>query len=127
MKTYEIHVLGPIDLWEGWTPISWKDRKNPPEILLSAVGEFIDLNAVIKQAQFDVFHLSDAFKRAGWEGDGHWWMAPVVLLGSDYYQGGEWQYAVKQGNNGTTFLATPMDDTPSTRPVAIVDLAQYRG
>jgi hypothetical protein len=99
-----VYSTGPIDIWEGWTPLR--------QLLLRPEQEWTEW--VWPQ------EIAHRWKRAqqiarqiGWEGDirggffsdvGGPWVCPLPL--GDYSN--EYLIAWKQDNNGQTFIASPV-------------------
>lgn len=87
-----VYALGPIDWWLGWCPFTTLIRafeSDPVSLDLDRV-----FNLVVTAAW--------GFTRAGWEGDGRWYLSAVP---ND--EGGpecDLLLAVKQSNNGSTFV-----------------------
>jgi len=86
-----VYGLYAIDYWDGWTDLN-EVRRNPSEY------GFDDLDGTLA-------NVAKAARAAGWEGDGPWRCAPLPLHDS----GGrcDWMFAVKQSNNGTTWIVSP--------------------
>jgi len=92
-----VYMLPPVDFWQGWTPEhSWPKADDDP-FPEYGVGdeEADDLAVAMKLAA-----------RCGWEGDGEWRMAglPRADVAAPTYM-----LAVKQQNNGTTFVVSPYE------------------
>lgn len=92
-----VYELPPVDFWQGWTPASrWPKAEDDP-FPEYGVGEdeADDLAVAMKMAT-----------RCGWEGDGEWRMAglPRADVAAPTYM-----LAVKQYNNGTTYVISPYE------------------
>lgn len=85
MKILYVHKIAPIDFWEGW---------QDPRTL-----SFGDIKERVAQAL-------EAAREDGWEGDGHPRFSMIPAGDGD--PGCEVIVAVKQSNNGTTFVVAPM-------------------
>jgi hypothetical protein len=96
MTKLHVYVLGPIDFWEGWIA---------PETL-GASGNF----EVSAWHPDDVLARLDEAKKAasaaGWEGDGDFHLSMLPMRDSHQCEA---LVAIKQGNNGTTFIITPFE------------------
>jgi hypothetical protein len=91
-----IYYLPPIDWWEGWTTLEGLSRSLEPD-------EFFD--PVVEVATF-MLRAAPLFVKAGWEGDGTWRAAPLPVF-DEGVQLRSFLVAVKQSNNGSTFVASP--------------------
>ena len=126
-RTVYVYSSGPIDHWDGWTPMS--------EFLRGLVGLELANKAPFTVAAFLAFTLKAAHaiaKEPGyyWEGDvrgsfGELSMQDyeenmyVALPSGDFPRNlSELSIAWKQDNNGSTFLV-------SNRPLAIQDDEEY--
>lgn len=91
----KVYVMGPIDYWEGW---------NSPNELASSM--YREASAWGPDDVRDrLFAAEDAARAAGWEGDGkaHFSMLPIDDVSCEIV------VAIKQANNGTTFIVTPFE------------------
>lgn len=108
-----VYTVGPIDHWPGWLTGKQLGKALRRERLVLQ-GKAYSRHAV--QLMENLFRK--AFVTAGWEGDGT--VCYTVLPRPDYCDtiviG-----AVKQGNNGSVFIASQiallfLDDAPAVRP-----------
>ena len=89
------YVMGPIDCWEGWN--SDNDIASAPYRDVAYWGP----DTVREQ----LLAAEEAARSAGWEGDGN---PRITMLPIDETHC-EIVIALKQGNNGTTFIITPFE------------------
>lgn len=89
------YVMGPIDSWEGW--MSPDELASSPYREVSAWGP--------DDVRERLIAAEGAARTAGWEGDGS---ARFSMLPQDNVTC-EVVVAIKQGNNGTTFIMTPFE------------------
>jgi hypothetical protein len=113
-KEYQhyVYAVGPIDHWVGWMSGKQLRKALRRERLVESKPHSIHA-VVLMESLF-----RKAFVTAGWEGDGT--VCYTVLPRPDYCDtvviG-----AVKQGNNGSVFIASQvallfLDDAPAVRP-----------
>jgi len=112
-KEYQhyVYAVGPIDHWPGWM--------TGKQLRRALRREFLDEKAKCRHAVWLMEGLfRKAFVTAGWEGDGS--VCYTVLPRPDFCDtivvG-----AVKQGNNGSVFVASQvpllfLDEEPAVRP-----------
>ena len=108
VETAYVYRVSPIDWWLGWSK---------PSEILAAFGEapyFDDetgcLTALANLANEIATWIGDAlvaFKDAGWEGDIRQgpYLAPLPFA----FDEGAYMVALKQDNNGTTFIWSPVE------------------
>lgn len=96
-----VYVLPPIDWWEGWTPLR--------TLLLERRETYLDEagDSVVEQLVDLTIRAARIFTLNGWEGDGWpdgWYVSalPTGEVGPDLL------IAVKQRNNGTVYLLSPV-------------------
>ena len=89
------YALGPIDFWEGWS--SADEMMSAPYHDVSHWGP----DNVRKR----VWAAEDAARAAGWEGDGQ---PRISMIPTDDVVC-EIIVAIKQSNNGTTFIVSPVE------------------
>ena len=89
------YVLGPIDFWEGW--MAPETLGASPYRDLAAWGPD-DVMARLSVAK-------DAATAAGWEGDGQFHLSMLPMQDVQC----EVVVAIKQNNNGTTFIMSPFE------------------
>jgi hypothetical protein len=93
-----VYELPPIDFWQGWTPESrWPEGEDDP---------FYEYGLNDEEAAADLALAKGLATRCGWEGDGEWRMAG---LPRDDVAAPTYMLAVKQQNNGTTFIISPYE------------------
>jgi hypothetical protein len=98
MMLYVYHC-GPIDCWAGWRPLR--------ELLIQDADGVELPGPQHVQQRWEL--AQDLAKRIYWEGDvrssegGPWW-TPIP------WETGDWEYVIawKQDNNGSTFVASPV-------------------
>lgn len=98
-SVYFVYVTGPLDWWPGWR---WVDEilaamRGSDTLVEAGYPEPSKLEAMVSSAK----KVADA---AGWEGDGRWACAP---LPAPEMFSSELMFAVKQSNNGTTYVVSP--------------------
>lgn len=95
---YHVYALGPIDWFDGWTPA-------------------VELLARLAESEYGthsfellIVRLIEAARLFGrytyWEGDGVWWVAGLPTVVDDGWS--EYLLAVKQSNNGSVFVWSPV-------------------
>ena len=90
------YALGPIDYWEGWWS-SVEDMMTAPYHDVAYWGP--------DTVRERVWAAEDAARAAGWEGDGK--ARVTVIPMQDVVC--EIVIAIKQANNGTTFIVSPVE------------------
>jgi hypothetical protein len=93
-----VYCLPPIDWWDGWTLLE-------ELVVPTAVDEFDD-GYTARLLLATALEAASLFVHVGWEGDGCWRAAPLPIF-DDGCQTHDFMIAVKQANNGTTFLSSP--------------------
>lgn len=89
----------PIDWWPGWTSIDGLRRD------ANRLWEWgVELPSQLPP-ELDTRIPAQVATELGWEGDGEWKCAPLPT--DDGYC--KLMFAVKQSNNGTTFIVSPFD------------------
>ena len=97
-----IYECSPIDYWTSWQlAIDWLDG-----VQCDSRGDPIEEGSeVLRERRLDLLiAIAIAVKDAGWEGDGTWLTAP--LPNPDGFDCRP-MFAVKQNNNGSTFITSP--------------------
>jgi hypothetical protein len=96
-----IYELPPIDFWQGWTPAShWPKAEDEP------FTKYAEYGLDEQEAASDLSVARKLAKECGWEGDGEWRMAG---LPRDDIAAPTYMLAVKQYNNGTTYVISPYE------------------
>ncbi len=95
-STWHLYAVGPIDWWGSCLSLSFSSfsRDGPCD----GDPPFLDLPELLR--------LLLEFKSIGWEGDTHGVWA--FRLPFPACCGWTWAYAIKQSNNGITFIASPV-------------------
>jgi hypothetical protein len=89
-----VYCLPPVYWWDGWTPLT--SAVGIPEGPLETSRLLVEM--AIKAATL--------LTRTGWEGDGNWYVSALPTF-DDGVQAIRFLIAVRQWNNGTTFLCSP--------------------
>ena len=98
-KKFYIYSLPPIDWWHGFQAVG--DYIEHMKSELNAFGDTFNTTRFIS----DLMELAPLFARAGWEGDIR---EGVYLAGLPTDEPDtELIFALKQKNNGSTFIASP--------------------
>ena len=109
-RTNWLYEIGPIDYWTGWTPLEQVKVNNYSD------KEYEDLES---DAEFAKVLIE---KYTSWEGDGRWYVSGMP---TSEYSNSLLMFAVKQSNNGSTFICTPFPlpwlDTLERMKVVIPD------
>ncbi len=110
LYTYE---MSPIDWWVGWNKL-YRDKDGTALIQWAQLGgmwdDIITGEEEAEPAQLDFGRRANDAEYAvravtSWEGDGSWRWAPLPYPDAN---NSVWMFAVKQSNNGTTYLASPV-------------------
>lgn len=111
-----VYELLPIDFWDGWIPLSLA-MEDPAKygIISDYSGEYGSWSKPDRISKFQE-HLRRQVdeakylitKHTSWEGDGHIYITSMPGFDDG---GGESHlvFAIKQGNNGTTFIVSPFE------------------
>lgn len=109
LRVFWVYECSPIDNWWGWTPLTTvlQSSKENNDLEEEGLGAYIEdwrgfpFEKLALEASTAKLLIQ---KHTLWEGDGHWQVAP--LPNPDQCTS-ELLFAVKQSNNGTTFLCSP--------------------
>jgi len=117
-----IHIyerMTPIDYWEGWIPLYYLEEDEPYEIdialLLARILSVYAYTEDYKYGSVDPHSMADYITRAvkelkshtDWEGDGSIYIAGLPCDDGTSGDYNNYLIAVKQGNNGDTFIISP--------------------
>jgi hypothetical protein len=103
------YARGPIDWWSGWQPYEppAEGSEPPPREELRASLDPSSGEEYERSLVFEMYQAArPLFEELGWEGDGEWHYAGIPGDGST--AGPDLVLAVKQQNNGTVFLLSPV-------------------
>ncbi len=92
-----VYTPPPIDHWVGWTPA--RKYRADDNSLEESDYDPSELLACVERAK-------DLATSCGWEGDGMW---QIAGLPPESIAGPLFMLAVKQRNNGTTFIVSPRE------------------
>lgn len=89
------YAIGPIDFWEGWSSVD--------EMMSAPYHDVAHWGPDTVRERF--WAAQEAARQAGWEGDGK--ARVTVIPMQDVVC--EIVIAIKQSNNGTTFIVSPVE------------------
>ena len=101
-----IYEMSPIDIWAGWIPLEEALAK-PRKYMIMGGSNSMDIAEIIAEFLEKLDYAKQLFvEHTSWEGDGR-----VYVTAMPTETDGHLVFAIKQGNNGTTFLASPIEYT----------------
>lgn len=99
------YSTGPIDWWEPWHYYEPPTTSPPTRQELRDTGLSEDGGRFLNSLLFEMYSVAlEEFPKIAWEGDGSWYYAGIP----GHTSGPEAILAVKQENNGTVFVLSPV-------------------
>ena len=97
---WHLYCINPIDFWVGWQSLRYvPERTWSPADQSAGHGDGLPDRSWFEQF---IPLVARQFKQIGWEGDGHWHLTAIPEDDSGLFG---LAIAVKQSNNGSTFVA----------------------